>query len=359
VRPPAADAGGRPTILDVARRAGVSLGTVSNVLNARGNVGEARRASVMAAIASLGYVPNGLAQSLRRQRSRIVGVCVPLTSNAYFAGLLDALERIAAADGYDVMQVLSHHDPAVEMRRVQALIARQVDGLIVVPAGDSARAFDAIAAAGVPAVMVDRATADARFDHVTVDDRAIAAAATRALLEAGHRGVLFVARHPGLVTTGERIRGVRAAVARVPGARATVLIRAPDDAVFAADFAAALAEEAAPTALVVSNSDLAVSVLRELRRLRLRVPRDVSLVTFDAPAWADVLEPPLAVIRPPTAALAERAWGALVDRMRGDRGAGRRIVLEATLERRASMGAAPAASPVRGPPTPGRPARTR
>ena len=333
----------RPTILDVAREAGVSLGTVSNVLNGRGNVSARRRASVDAAIASLAYVPNGLAQSLRRQRSRVVGLCVPLSSNAYFAALLEAFETIAAAQGYELMQVLSRHDSALELRRVRALIARQVDGLIVVPCADSHATFDTIAAAGVPAVMVDRAAADDRFDYVTLDDRAAMAAATDALLQAGHRRLLFLVRHPSLATTRDRIGGFRAAAAGVRGARADLLVRDADDAVFARDLRERLRAPDRPTALVASNSDLALAVLRNLRDLSLDCPADVSLLTFDAPAWADVLTPPLSVVHPPTRELAGRAWQVLLERMDGAARRPQRIVLAARLELRASVAAPPAA----------------
>jgi LacI family transcriptional regulator len=332
----------RPTILDVARRAGVSLGTVSNVLNDRGNVSALRRESVEAAIATLGYVPNGLAQSLRRQRSRVVGLCMPVSSNAYFAALLEAFEDIAAAEGYELMQVLSRHDPALELRRVQALIARQVDGLIVVPASESAATFDAIAAAGLPAVLVDRASPDARFDYVTLDDRNATRIATRALLDQGHRRLMFLMRYPGLVTTRERIRGFRETVAGVPGAHAETLVRDPDEARFAAALRARLEAADRPSALIASNSDIALAILRVLRAFGLRCPEDVSLVAFDAPAWADVLDPPLALVRPPTEALAQRAWDVLQARIARRDGPRRRIVLAATLALAGSVGPAPA-----------------
>lgn len=327
----------RPTILDVAREAGVSLGTVSNVLNGRTNVSARRRASVDAAIASLGFVPNGLAQSLRRQRSRVIGLCVPLSSNAYFAALLEAFETIAAAQGYELMQVLSRHDPALELRRVRALIARQVDGLIVVPCADSHETFDVIATARVPTVMVDRAAPDGRFDYVTLDDRGAMIEATRALLAAGHRRLLFVVRHPGLVTTRERIDGFRAAAGRVRGAKADLLVRDPDEEVFARDLRERLGAPRRPTAVIASNSDLALAVLRNLRDLRLHCPADVSLLTFDAPGWADVLSPPLSVVHPPTRDLAARAWQVLLERMNGRASRPRRIVLAARLELRGSV----------------------
>jgi LacI family transcriptional regulator len=269
---------------------------------------------------------------------------MPVSSNAYFAALLEAFETIAAAQGYELMQVLSRHDPALELRRVRALIARQVDGLIVVPGADSHATFDAIATSGVPAVMVDRAAADERFDYVTLDDRAAMAEVTKALLRAGHRRLLFLVRHPNLVTTRDRISGFRAAAAGVRGAMAEVLVRDPDDAVFARTLRERLRAADRPTALVASNSDLALAVLRNLRTLALRCPDDVSVLTFDAPAWADVLEPPLSVVHPPTRELASRAWQVLLERMAGRTGRPQRIVLAARLELRASVAAPPRAS---------------
>src|SRR5450755_2223219 len=110
----------KPTVLDVAHLAGVSVGTVSNVLNDHGNVSDARTAQVRSAIAQLDFVPNSVAQGLRRSESRVIGLCTPLTSSAYFAALLEMFEHLAAQQRYEVMQVLSHGDPALELRRVQA-----------------------------------------------------------------------------------------------------------------------------------------------------------------------------------------------------------------------------------------------
>ncbi|HEX4884354.1 MAG TPA: LacI family DNA-binding transcriptional regulator [Casimicrobiaceae bacterium] len=327
----------RPTIEDVARRAGVSVGTVSNVLNERGNVRPGREALVRDAIAALAYVPNGVAQSLRRQRSRVVGLCAPLTSSAYFAALLDAFEDIAAAQGYEVMQVLSRQDPALELRRIRALLARKVDGLIVIPSVDPRGAFDLIAASGTPAVIVDRLHDDRRFDYVTMDDHGAMTQAVRALLEHGHRRLLYVFRYPSLPTTRRRIEAFRAALARVAGTSAQVLVRDASDAVFATQVRAALAPRTRPTAIVASNSALTLALLRVLRDLGLSVPADVSLVSFDAPDWAEVLETPLAVVRPPTAEIARRAWELLLKRMREPDRPVERVQLPAALEMRASV----------------------
>ena len=109
----------KPTIFDVAQRADVSVGTVSHVLNDSCKVSEGRRLRVHQAIKELGYLPNSLAQGLRRQRSRLVGLCLPHTSSAYLAALIDVFEEIAANRGYEIMQVLSRNDPLTEIHRVR------------------------------------------------------------------------------------------------------------------------------------------------------------------------------------------------------------------------------------------------
>ncbi len=346
-KPPRAASGStRATILDVARRAGVSLGTVSNVVNDRGNVSAMRAARVQSAIAALNYVPNGVAQSLRRQRSRVVGLCAPLTSSAYFAALLDAFEDLAAAQGYEMMQVLSRQEPALELRRVNALIARKVDGLILIPSHGPSAAFDLLAAAAIPTVVVDRAYDDRRFDYVTIDDHAAMAAATTALLSRGHRRLLYVLRYPSLVTTQQRIRSFRETAARVRGATAQLCVREPGDDAFACQVAAVMHRPDAPTGVIASNSDIALALLRIFLRLDIAYPRDVSLVAFDAPPWAEVLTPPLAVVAPPVGEIARRAWALLRARMEGGGGRKRRIALEAQLIERASLGP-PRAVPAR------------
>src|SRR5450432_1698299 len=204
----------KPTVRDVARLAGVSVGTVSNVLNDRGNVSAVRGAQVRAAIAQLGFVPNSVAQSLRRSESRVIGLCTPLTSSAYFAALLEMFEHLAAQQGYEIMQVLSHGDPALELRRVQALVGRNVDGLILIPTHDSRATLDLVAERATPTVLVDRMTGDPRFDYVAIDDRKAMREATAHLIGLGHRKLLYLVRDPRLATTRQRIEGYAEAAAR-------------------------------------------------------------------------------------------------------------------------------------------------
>ncbi|MEO7241687.1 MAG: LacI family DNA-binding transcriptional regulator [Variovorax sp.] len=318
-----------PTVRDVAQHASVSVGTVSNVLNARGNVSAARRASVEASMAALGFQPNRVAQSLRRSESRVIGLCTPLTSSAYFAALLETFESVAAQQDYEVMQVLSHADPTLELRRVQALIGRNVDGLILIPTHDPSATLSLLAVRGTPTVIVDRVFDDARFDYFAIDDRAAMRAATAQVIALGHRRLLYVVRDMRLPTTQRRIEGYRDAAIAADAAStghtaeaasgsicAAVLQRDPDEAAFAREIQAALTQNLkAPTVLIASNSVIALSLIRLLGELGVRWPDDVSVLVFDEPVWAPILTPPLAVMRHPTQAIALAAWERLLARL--------------------------------------------
>jgi LacI family transcriptional regulator len=306
-----------PTVLDVAEQAEVSVGTVSNVLNGLGNVSEARRTRVQAAMRELGFLPNGVAQSLRRQASRVIGLCTPLTTSAYFAALLEYFEDVAAKEGYAVIQVLSRGDPALELSRVEALLGRNIDGLILIPTHDASATLDLLALRGTPTVIVDRLTRDKRFDFVGIDDRKAMREATKYLIGLGHRRLLYLVHDPRLPTTKLRIKGFReAAQTALAGVSAMVVQRDPDEAIFASQVAAILAGREAPTAIIASNSMVALSLVRILQELQVRWPDDVALLAFDEPVWAPILSPPLSVVRHPTQRIALEAWNRLLARVR-------------------------------------------
>jgi LacI family transcriptional regulator len=326
----------RVTITEVARHAGVSVGTVSHVLNRPDRVGEERRAKVMASMATLGYVPNKLAQGLRQGRSQLVAMCLPHMASAYFAALADAFEGVASRAGFEVMQVLSHQEPERELRRLAAVLPHRLAGLVIVPSRDPQASFDLIAASDVPAVVLDRPSPDPRFDYVTTDNRAAMLEAAHALLGLGHRHILYLVSHPGLVTTRERIAALREAAGE--GARASIMVQGADEADFAQRFAGALRSDDAPTAIIASNTVIALWMMRAVTALGLAWPRDVSLLAFEAPDWAGILQPALAAIEHPTARMAELAWDLLLGRMEDPARESKRIALTATLHLRSSIG---------------------
>jgi LacI family transcriptional regulator len=335
----------KPTILDVARRAAVAVGTVSHVLNDSRVVSEARRERVLRAIDELGYLPDGLAQGLRRKQSHVVGLCVPHTTSAYLGALFDTFEEIASDRGYELMQVLSRNDPATELRRVKALLRHRIGGMILVPSLRPEATLALLHAAGVPTVVADRPSDDARFDQVSIDNRSAMLEAAQRLIALGHRRLLFVARYPRLVVTRHRIEGLKRACreARRP-VHLDVLEFAEGGAAFTTQLAAALRGKAPPTAVIASNSTIAVALIRALRDLSVKCPRQVSLLAFDEPEWADLVTPELAIVRHPTREIARRAWELLINRMTGKSGATQRIELPAHVELRRSVAPPPAST---------------
>lgn len=338
----------KPRISEVARRAGVSVGTVSHVLNGRVPVSAERRARVEAAIEALGYVPNFHAQGLRQSVARIVGICFPHASTAYLRALSETIERDALADGYRVMHVFSRHDPGVELERVKDLVRYRVDGLILLPSIAPEAALDFAAQKKLPLVLVDRPTDDARFDHVILDNRRTMRELARALLALGHRRVCFVCVSRNRLVTRHRLQGLDAARrALAPDTAIDCLEFGNDDALLRHALTTRMRGAAPPSVIIVSNSHQAARVLAILAELGARVPEDVSVVTFDDPEWSTLVQPPLSVVRQPADAIARAAWDLLLRRIRTPDAPVRAVKLDATIELRASVAAPPALSGAR------------
>ncbi len=327
------------TIHDVARRADVSLATVSYVLGGRRTVGEARRERVLEAIAALNYVPNRLAQGLRRGQSRLIGICLPTTTSGYFSQLTEQLEGLAARAGYEVVQVLSHQDAALEHGRLAALFAHRLAGLLFVPSESPSLSFGLIERAAIPTVVLDRASGIGAFDEVTIDNRLAMRETLEKLVAFGHRRVLFIATFLQLVTTRHRIEALQAAQ-DAGELTAEVLARGDDPERFAASLTGILRGPAAPTAVICSNTVIGLWTIRVMQSLGLTWPNDVSLVIFEHPEWADVVQPQIAVVEHPTGEMAALAWTLLTERMADAASPPRRIELKASLLLRSSLGPA-------------------
>ena len=332
----------RPTITDVARAAGVSTGTVSHVLNGSRDVSEARRARVMQAVEALGYVPNLLAQSLRRNRATMIGLCMPHASFGYFVALSEAFEELAAKQGYDILHVFSRQDSETELHRIQTLLRYDIGGLLLLPSWEPGRTLDRLAHADVPTVILDRPIDDVRFDHVRVDVRAAMRRTVAELSRLGHRRLMFVTANPRLLISRHRIEGLRLGSRDLGGqVEIDILERSEAPGALCAQLAAALQGPQRPTVLLVTNTQGVANVVDALRELGLRWPADVSLVAVDEPPWAAMVTPPLAAIRPPARDVAQQAWHLLLSRMQGTRQRPRQIALEPELRLAGSIGPPP------------------
>jgi LacI family transcriptional regulator len=302
------------TIADVAREAQVSLGTVSNVLNGTRAVGSDRRARVLAAIEALGFKPNAHAQGLRRTRNSLVGLCIPHVANTYFMRLVDVFEKLSVADGIETVHVYARREADHLLAKVEWLIKFQVGGLIMLPSIDNRPTLDAIAKSGTPAVIIDRPIEDERFDQVVTDAAGAMQDIVAGLALRGHRRLLYATGSKAFLVTKVRMKGLERALRDRTEVTATLIevdnLERPQDLLVSALFT-----DPRPTAVVAGSSRISAMILRALRQLPIPRSDWPAVVSFDQPEWADLSDPPIAVVMPPIDAIAGPARQLLTRRM--------------------------------------------
>ena len=334
-----------PTIRDVATLAGVSAATASNVVNGNRPVGVESRERVVNAVSALGYRPNRLATALRARSSRLVGMVVPDITNVFFASLIHGIEEQAAESGYDLLLVSSGEDEAIERRRIEALIDRQIDGLLVVPATDGSilpLRDDGRAASMPPTVLLDRGFGALGFDTVGAECAAGAYAATRHLIELGHRDIAVLGHSLHQANIRARIAGYQRALDEAslgPRARLCVANHGLESLRGAIEQDLHRAER--PTAIFALTNIAALAAVKAARGLGFDIPADISIVGFDDFDWMCALRPYLTTVAQPVEEFASCSWRLLMQRISGAAEPTEiRIELPCTLKVRESTGPA-------------------
>lgn len=326
-----------PTIRDVAELASVAPATVSNVLTGRRPVAEERRKRVLAAVAQLGYRPNHLAASLRRQETRTIGIVIPDLTNPFFAALVHRIEELAAESDYQILLMSSNEDTEQEAHRVQVLLARQTDGLIIAPARDDVSAFAASAAELPPTVLVDRGFGLPGFDTVAADNYDAAKRGCQHLLSLGHRDIVLVVSDTSLANISDRVAGYCDALSEGGLAgRARVVVGG-----FTVDGCRGAIEQELrradrPTAIFSAAYIATLGAIKAIRALDLEFPGDVSLLSFDDSDWMTALRPYVSAVAQPVDDMAAEAWRLLKQRLAGTMGDVARRRLPCSLQVRES-----------------------
>ncbi|CAL9413046.1 HTH-type transcriptional regulator DegA [Streptomyces sp. enrichment culture] len=335
-----------PTMADVARSAGVSVATVSHVLNETRPVLPRTRQAVLDAVEELGYTPNTLARSLVTSRTRSIGLAVSAISNPYFTEILQGVEASALEHGYSLLIADPHDDPGHERKVVQLLHERRVDGMIVAPSAEPRDLVAYLARHRVPAVFLDRVVGAPQdtdalpYDQVCAESAEPTALLVGHLAGLGHRRIGLVAGRPGLSTTSERITGYRhgLAAAGLPFDE-RLLVHGDSEAAGGERAAAELLSLAVPpTALVTANNAMTIGALRALRTRGLSVPGDLALCCFDDFAWADLFAPRLTAVAQPSRDIGARAVQLLLERLATPDRPARTVRLPCTYVHRTSCG---------------------
>ena len=312
----------RSTMRDVAALAGVSVKTVSRVVNAEAGVSPELLARVRRAAEQLDYRPDFSASNLRRsdRRTATVGLMVEDVANEFSAAVHAGVEEAARARGVAVLTASIADDPTRERDAVRALAHRRVDGLIVVPSGAADSSLWNERDIGVPIVFVDRAPRGVAADCVLTNNNEGTRKGVTHLIERGHRHVAFLGGVAHLDTAQERYEGFADALAMagVPVRPNWVFrdLRSPDEATEAVRAMLAAPANDRPTAIFAAQNLLSMGAFRALREAGLN--RSVALVGFDDFALADMLDPAITVIAQDPRAIGQRATELLFERMEAD-----------------------------------------
>ena len=296
-------------IKDVARAAGVSVGTVSNVINRPDTVATETRARVLSAIDRLGYVRSESARQLRAGRSRIMGLLVLDMGNPFFVDVARGAERAAREAGLGVMVCNSAQNPSEEAEYLSLFAEQRVRGVLLTPADATGRNIEAFRRHGIPFVLVDRVAEGTTECSVSVDDVAGGALAVRHLVDAGHRSLAYVSGPPGLNQVRDRRTGALEALAEA-GLGPDALRELPTERLDVAagrDAGARLLGLAdRPTAVFCANDLLALGVLQAMYAAGVGVPDDLAIVGYDDIEFAAAAAVPLTSVRQPAVTMG--AW---------------------------------------------------
>jgi len=286
---------------DVARLAGVSVSTVSNVLNNRAVVSTELATKVRQAMTAIHFSPNRAARGLRTGRTEIVGMVIPDVTNPFYAQVLRGAEDHLTEHGYELMVCNSNRRPELEQRHLNALHAQRVDGMILVPSNSYA-AREILMRNYSPLVFVDCVPFDSKANAVVIDNVTAAYEATRYLIGLGHRRIAVITAELTYTSMLDRLEGYHKAMreADIP-VRMEYTVKSTTEVT--GGYASAMnlfRLDQPPTAIFSLNNRMALGVMRALRELHIPCPGNVSLMTFDDPEWATVVSPTLTVIEQPS-----------------------------------------------------------
>ncbi|MCD6156184.1 MAG: LacI family DNA-binding transcriptional regulator [Candidatus Atribacteria bacterium] len=290
-----------PSIKDVAKLAGVSIATVSRVINNSGKVSSEKRSRVIEAIEKLNYQPNLLARGLRQQKTRLVGCLVPDVENLVFAGLAKYIEEFLSACGYNVILCNTNNDKNKEKNYLSILIQRKVDGIIFSRVSDESILFMSSHLKRVPYVVLDRTLEIEFAPTVKLDNFLGGLLAAQHLVEMGHRRFACITGPLKIKLCRERLEGFREGL-RMAG------IDLREEYIFESNFKIDGGKEAAlkmlaagdlPTAIFAHNDMMAFGAIQVFRDKELSIPEDVSVVGFDNLPICELVSPPLTTVAQP------------------------------------------------------------
>lgn len=309
------------TIKDVAREAEVSTATVSRTLNENYPVSKETKKRVYEAIRKLNYSPNAIARSLKRNKTKLVGFVVGDISNPFFMQIARVIEDEMRSRGYNMIMAVTHEDEKLEKKLLKTLLEKRVDSVVIAPCGNSSKEISKLIKNNIDIVVIDRKIEGLNVDIVIEDNVSSSFKLIEHIIKKGHRKIAIVNGKMNVSTGVDRFLGFKAAMAHYN-------IDIIDEYVLYGEFRTKKSYEEVkrllsnnsienPTAIFAANNRIAEGVLMAIEEMALRIPDDISLVSYGEIGLAQLVEPKLTVLQQDPKTIGEIASRILIEKING------------------------------------------
>ena len=322
-----------PTIKDVARQVGVSTATVSHVINNTRFVSEGLKEKILQTIRELNYQPNAIARSLVKRKTHTIGIIISDILNPFYTAIVRGIEDVTYQSGYSVMLCNTDEDPEKEILYIQILMEKRIDGLVISTAFQDGGHPLFSQLKGIPLVTVVRKIKNLASDAVLGDNTGGVYQAIDHLIQLGHRRIGIISGPTGLSSGAERLAGYKKALEghRIPIEDHWIKIgdfKRESGYVLTKEF---FNRSPLPTALFVANNQMTIGALQALTELKIRIPEDISFVSFDDMEWYSFLNPPLTTVEHSPYLLGKTAGEVLLQRISHKRKNPKRVLIPSHL----------------------------
>ncbi|MDF3130643.1 LacI family DNA-binding transcriptional regulator [Kiritimatiellaeota bacterium B1221] len=298
------------SIKDVAKKAGVSIASVSRVMSGKGYVGAEATKRVEKAIRELQYRPNRLARSLREQQSRVIGLIVSDISNPFFSEITKSVEEVALQHGYSVLICNTNEDPEHELRCLHLMVDENVAGVLISPTLTGCKKFAEYQDLKLPIVVFDRKPSGGKCDSIVIDNRDSALQLTRALIDGGYRHIAGIFGQKSY-TAAQRMKGFKDAM-QSAGLEPAALIKSPSREADGDKITGELLKRQPEVdAILTSSALLAIGAYKAIRR----TGKPLGFACFDNASWTEFVQPPATTIQQPTKLIGSSATELLINRI--------------------------------------------
>lgn len=329
------------TIKEVAKRANVSVATVSHVINKSRFVSEETRQRVFKAIHELGYRPNALARNLRRRKTNTIGVVICDLENPFFLGMLRGIDFALGQQSFDMLVTNTSYDDERERRTLEMLYSKQVDGVILVPGRGGSEEISFLVDMGIPVVVLDkRLSIETEVDVVEASNFQGSKEMMKHLIKIGHKRIGIIAGPQDTSTGKQRLEGALEALAEsgIPVEKELII-----EGDFKKESGVKIMERflslpSPPTVVFACNFPMGIGAFEVLKRKGVKVPEEMGVAIFDDLPWFEYIDPPITAVRQPSFEMGKVGAELLIERIKRRRKRVKEVVLETKLAIRLSAG---------------------